>query len=139
MKTYVDTSVLLRKLLGEPNALRRWNAIETALSSELIVVEALRTIDRARIRLRLSDEEVANHRATILETVNGFNLAELNRTVLDRASQPFPTMLRTLDAIHLATALLLREAIEDLIFATHDSPLAIAAQSVGFRVIGHSA
>ena len=139
MKTYVDTSVLLRKLLGEPNALRRWNAIETALSSELIVVEALRTIDRARIRLRLSDEEVANHRATILETVNGFNLAELNRTVLDRASKPFPTMLRTLDAIHLATALLLREAIEDLIFATHDSPLAIAAQSVGFRVIGHSA
>ncbi len=139
MKTYVDTSVLLRKLLGEPHALRQWNAIGTALSSELIVVEALRTVDRARIRLRLSDEEVAERRADVLETVNAFNLAEVNRAVLDRASQQFPTTLGTLDAIHLATALLLREMIEDLVFATHDMQLATAARSLGFRVIGYSA
>ncbi len=139
MKVYVDTSVLLRKLLGEPHALRQWNSIETALSSELIVVEALRTIDRARIRLRLRDEEVADRRAAVLESVNAFNLAELNRAVLDRASRQFPTTLGTLDAIHLATATLLREMVEDLVFATHDFQLATAARSLGFRVIGYSA
>jgi len=136
MKVYVDTSVLLRKLLGEVGALRQWNSIETALSSELIAVEALRTIDRARLRLRLSDDEVANRRANVIETLGGFHLAELNRTVLDRAAQPFPTTLGTLDAIHLATALLLRESEQSPVFATHDLQLGTAARSLGFRVIG---
>ncbi len=90
--------------------MRQWNSIDIALSSELIGVEALRTIDRARIRLHLSDDEIASRRSELIETLNAFHLAELNRAVLDRASQPFPTTLGTLDGIHLATALLLREA-----------------------------
>ena len=48
-----------------------------------------------------------------------------------------PTELGTLDAIHLATALLWREAYgRDLVMATHDSALAIAARASGIEAIG---
>ena len=40
------------------------------------------------------------------------------------------------DAIHLATACLLRPHAEDLYFATHDGELATAARAVGFKVLG---
>ena len=113
-----------------------WPAIEMAVGSELTRVEALRTIDRARIRLQLSDEEVALRREGVLAVMSGFHVARVGGAVLERAADPFPTLVRTLDAIHLATALLVRAEHEDLIFATHDRQLATAARSVGFRVIG---
>ncbi len=136
MKAYVDTSVLLRIVLAEPKPLSEWRSIDLALTSELTRVEALRTIDRARIELRLSDIDVAERRALVLGTLDGFHVAELDRVVLGRAAEPFPTLLRTLDAIHLATALLSRAAHQGLVFATHDAAQAIAARAVGFRVIG---
>ena len=136
MKAYVDTSVLLRSVLGEPAALREWRSLDVAVSSELVRVEALRTIDRARIRLRLGDDEVAERRASVLAALEAFHLVRLDRAVLDRAAEPFPTLLRTLDAIHLASALLAASEHPDLRFATHDRQLATAARSVGFRVIG---
>lgn len=136
MKAYIDTSVLLRIVLGEPRPLTEWRSIDLALTSELTRVEALRTIDRARIELRLADREVAERRALVLGTLDGFHLAQLDRVVLDRAAEPFPTLVRTLDAIHLATALLSRSEHQGLVFATHDDAQATAARSVGFRVIG---
>lgn len=45
-------------------------------------------------------------------------------------------MLESLEAIHLASALLVREAFEDLSLATHDQELAVAELAVGFRVHG---
>jgi uncharacterized protein len=136
VKAYIDTSVLLRIVLGEPRPLTEWRSIDLALTSELTRIEALRTIDRARIELRLSDTEVAERRALVLGTLDGFHLARLDGVVLDRAAEPFPTLVRTLDAIHLATALLSRAEHQGLVFATHDHAQAMAALSVGFRVIG---
>jgi predicted nucleic acid-binding protein len=136
VKVYVDTSVLLRVVLGEPDPLPEWPAIAMAVGSELARVEALRTIDRARIQLQLSDEEVALRREGVLTVLSGFHMARVDTIVLERAADPFPTLVRTLDAIHLATALRIRAEHEDLIFATHDRQLATAARSVGFQVIG---
>lgn len=136
MIAYIDTSVLLRIVLGEPKRLREWKSIDSALSSELIRVEALRSIDRARVLLQLEDGEVSERRAASLELLSGFHLARVDRRVLARAADPFPTLIRTLDAIHLATADLARRTIKDLVFATHDHELKIAATALGFRVIG---
>ena len=138
MNVYVDSSVLLRVVLAERGRLREWRRIRRAVSSELIGVECRRTIDRARIRMRLSDEEVADRRTAIGEWIDALDLVRLDAPILERASQPFPTLLRTLDALHLASALAARASVADLVFATHDEELAVAAKAVGFRVLGAS-
>lgn len=136
MIAYVDSSVLLRVVLGELHRLREWRRIERPVSSELIRLECLRTIDRARLRLRLSDDAVAEHREAILEHLDTFELVRLDDTVLARAADPFPTLLGSLDAVHLATAVLVRARYDELLLATHDRELGDAARAVGFRVLG---
>jgi len=133
---YVDSSVLLRIVLGEPARLRGWRSITRPMSSELLRLECLRTIDRARIRERLADAEVAERRAAILEHVDSFELIRLDTRVMERAAEAFPTTLGSLDAIHLASAVLARADEPDLALATHDGQLATAARAMGFRVLG---
>ncbi len=135
MITYVDSSVLLRVVLGEADPLAQWDSLEPA-SSELIRVESLRVIERYRLMSAIDDEIVAERREAILAHLEGFRLVELSRAVLDRAAEPLPIYVATLDAIHLATALELRFEYEQLAFATHDVKLAAAARSLAFSVIG---
>ncbi len=139
MNVYVDSSVLLRVALGEPHPLREWRRISRPIASELIRLECRRTIDRARIRERLSDETVAQQRGVVLEIIDTFDIVPLNTVVLERAAEPFPTLVGSLDAMHLATALLIRSQVEHLRFATHDAELAIAARAMGFEVLGMAA
>lgn len=79
---------------------------------------------------------MARHRADVLEAVDAFSLVTLDSIVLERAAEPFPTLLDSLDAIHLASALLVREEFEGLEFATHDDELGIAARATGIPVYG---
>lgn len=132
----MDSSVLLRVVLGEPGRVRIWPRITRAVASELVRLECLRTIDRARIRLRLEDKDVAGRRAAVLEAIETLSLVPVGPRILERAAEPFPTMLGSLDAIHLASALLVREESDDLSLATHDQELAVAARAVGFHVHG---
>ena len=137
MIAYVDTSVLLRVALGQADALPEWRQVDRGVTSALTRVEGLRTLDRLRLRARLADAEVARRRAIILQLLDSLELVEVDSLVLDRAAQPQPTELGTLDAIHLATALLWRETMgAQLVMATHDVALATAAQAHGFRVVG---
>jgi predicted nucleic acid-binding protein len=136
---YVDSSVLLRVILGQANALREWSDIEAGIVSALAEVECLRTLDRLRIHASLSDEEITLRREAVFRLLDAMEIVEPTRSVLSRAAQPLPTTLGTLDAIHLATALLWREGAQvDLVMATHDEALAIAAKACRLRVIGSS-
>ncbi|MCA1839311.1 MAG: PIN domain-containing protein [Actinomycetota bacterium] len=132
----MDSSILLRVVLGEPARLGIWPKITSPVSSELIRVECLRTIDRARVRLGLSDKEVSRHRSDVLEALDALALIVIDRRVLERASEPFPTVLGSLDAIHLSSAILAREEFDHLFLATHDEQLSMAARAVGFEVEG---
>ena len=137
MIAYVDASVLLRVALGQPDALPDWRRLRQGVASALVTTECLRTLDRLRLRARLADAEVARRRATILQLVASLELVEIDAMVLDRAAQPMPTELGTLDAIHLATALLWKDMTRtDLVMATHDEALALGAQAHGFAVVG---
>jgi predicted nucleic acid-binding protein len=139
MIAYVDASVLLRVVMRQPNALREWGQIERGVSSAIVVTESLRTLDRLRLRTQLSDAEIAARRAAVLAVIASLELIEVDETVLDRAAQPMPTELGTLDAIHLASALLWREARgRELAMATHDRALALGAQAHGLRILGTS-
>jgi len=65
------------------------------------------------------------------------DLVLLQPPILARASDPFPTPLGTLDALHLATALVWRERMrQGLMLATHDEALALSARAFGFEVLG---
>ena len=56
------------------------------IASELIRVECLRTIDRARIVLRLDDGEVSERRSAALEAIEAFTLVPVTGRILDRAA-----------------------------------------------------
>lgn len=134
---YLDSSVVLRLILGQLEALAEWEEVEMGVASALVEVECLRTLDRLRLLGALSDDEVAERRAAVFGLMAATEVVEVTRTVLARASQPMPTALGTLDALHLATALLWREQTgAELALATHDAALGRAARASGFFVIG---
>ena len=137
MIAYLDSSVLLREVLGQPNKLKEWSNIKNGVASALVEVECLRTLDRLRLRVGLSDQDLADRREVVYRLMDELALVEPVGAVLNRAAQPLPTPLGTLDAIHLSTAILWRELRgEDLVMATHDPALATAARASGLRVIG---
>ena len=137
MNAYLDSSVLLRIVLGQPDSLKEWPRIARGVTSALAEVECLRTLDRLRASQRVRDDEIASRREAIFRLMESMEVVGLSGSVLSRASQPMPTMLGTLDALHLATALLWRERSgTGLVVATHDGALATAARASGFRVMG---
>lgn len=137
MIAYIDTSALLRIVLREQGALNDLRSCDGLVSSELIAVESSRTIDRLRLHGVLTVEEAAVRRRAVTDWLEAIDLVLLRPAVLSRASEPLPTALGTLDAIHLATALVWRDRIGVLpMIATHDSALGLAARTFGFDVRG---
>ncbi len=137
MIAYVDSSVLLRIVLGQSDRLAAWEAIEAGVTSGLTEVECLRTLDRRRQQGFLDADELPERRALVIRFLERMERVDVSPAVLRRAGDPFPTPLGTLDALHLATALLWGHARGQLpAMATHDGQLAIAARSMGFEVSG---
>ena len=137
MIAYVDSSVLLRVVLAQPDRLPEWPTIQQAVTSALTEVECLRTLDR-RLRQGLLDpEDLADRRGLVLRLLERMDRVDVSPSVLRRAADPFPTPLGTLDAIHLATAILWREGRPEApVLVTHDGQLATAARAVGFVTAG---
>jgi uncharacterized protein len=137
VNAYVDSSVILRLVLNQPNKLAQWSEIDVGVASALVEVECLRTLDRVRLRERIADSEVSLRIEQVYRFLESSDVIEPTRAVLSRAAQPFPTSLGTLDAIHLASALLWRDQTgAALTVATHDGALALAARASGLPVIG---
>jgi len=127
----------LRVLLGQENALAEWADVEVAVTSALTEVECLRTLDRLRVSRGIAEEEVALRRESVVALLRSVETVDLSTPVLRRASQPLPVTVGTLDALHLATALLWRDYNgTDLTMATHDAALASAARAMGLVVVG---
>jgi predicted nucleic acid-binding protein len=134
---YIDTSALLRIVLREPGALDDLRSYDGLVSNELIAVESARTIDRLRMQGTLSVDEAAERTAAVNEWLEAIDLVLLRPPVLSRASEPMPMPIGSLDAIHLATALIWRDRIGPLPeLATHDGVLGTAARAFGFEVRG---
>jgi predicted nucleic acid-binding protein len=133
---YVDSSVVVRILFGQDRQLAEWPNLAGIYASELLRVETMRTIDRATLRAAEPPDIVARLRAAAFDLLSRAQLIEISSAVLDRAAEPFPTPLGTLDAIHLATALALAQEYPAMQLATHDQELADAARSVGLEVLG---
>jgi predicted nucleic acid-binding protein len=134
---YIDTSALLRIVLREPGALDDLRSHDGLVSSELIAVESARTIDRLRLQGSLTTEEATARVRAVNDWLEAIDLVLLRPSVLSRASEPMPMSLGTLDALHLATALIWRDRMGPLpTLATHDTALGFAARAFGFDVRG---
>jgi predicted nucleic acid-binding protein len=134
---YLDASVVLRLVLGEPHHLKEWKRVASGVASALTEVECLRTLDRLSRQGVLSPDQLAERRTAVYRLMEAVEVVDVGRPVLRRASEPFPTPLGILDAIHLATALAWGDARnEALVLATHDKVLGTAAQAMGLQVVG---
>ena len=137
MIAYIDTSALLRIVLREPAALDDLRSYDRLVSNELIAVEGPRTIDRLRLQGSLTADEAASRTRAVNDWLEAIDLVLLRPPVLSRASEPMPMPLGTLDALHLATALIWRDRVGPLPeMATHDTALGAAARAFGFEVRG---
>ncbi len=136
MKAYVDASVVLRIVLDQPGQIAAPERLDEPLTSSLTLVEVLRTLDRVRLSGDVPGEALVVHYQKARELLDHFATVDLDTLTLQRASEPMRTPLRTLDALHLATALRWCEASgEALVFATHDRELAQAAAVAGLDVV----
>jgi len=81
----------------------------------------------------------SSHGEAVREVVSRIALLELAPTVLSRALEPFPVGVRTLDAIHLASADFLRSQRQSIEIATYDERLVFAARKLGFAISRFSA
>jgi predicted nucleic acid-binding protein len=124
--TYVDSSALVKLAVREPEsaALRRYLARRRPLVSS-----ALARTEVARALLPLGPDAIRRGRDVLAR----LDLLRINDRLLDAAGMLAPADLRSLDAIHLASA---EQFGSDLrAFVTYDERLATAARDRGFRVI----
>jgi predicted nucleic acid-binding protein len=134
---YVDTSVLLRFVLCQPDRLEELRSCAERVTSFLTQVECLRVIDSARLRGLLSTDESAERRMQTYEQLRRMRRLVPSLAILHRAGEPFPVALKSLDALHVASALVWRDRFApDLVFATHDRQQGRAALALGFEVLG---
>ncbi|MGH7113696.1 MAG: PIN domain-containing protein [Stellaceae bacterium] len=120
---YIDSSVALAYLLAESRvpAAAFWNM--GLVSSRLLEYEVWNRIPARQLERSLRSKARA--------LLTGVQLIELSERVLARALEPWPTALRTLDALHLATVEHLRSQGGSVELASYDTRLAAAAQALG--------
>ena len=143
MVVYADSSAIIAALLGEPDSGRAQAVLQSAtrvFTSVLTNVECSRALIRARYagRISLAEQRVLEQ---LLDNVkHDWNLLKIDVAVLDAACVPLPVdPIRTLDALHIATAMLLREAVGDVVFVTLDRRMRDCAAELGFRILPETA
>jgi predicted nucleic acid-binding protein len=120
---YVDTSVVLAELLAEDRrpSDELWN--QTLVSSRLLEYELWSRVYGRGL--------ASSHGEAARALVGRLALVEMVSPILVRALEPFPVAVRTLDALHLASAEFLRERQPALRLATYDVRQAAAAEALG--------
>jgi predicted nucleic acid-binding protein len=106
------------------------------LASCLTLIECDRVLIRAVAMNLLTEPVAAERRAVLARTGDHWVTFDLDAEVVARARRPFPAEpLRTLDAIHLATAVLARSMVPDLALLSLDERIRRSAEQMGFRVL----
>lgn len=133
---YVDSSVVLRWIFHAPDPYRVPEDLDSFASSILLRVECRRAIDRNRVTGKLSAEEAADCTEFLQSLIGKWTFLPITDDILETAGAPQPCAVATLDAIHLASAMHLKQKLPDrLIFVTHDRTQSTAARTLGLEVI----
>jgi predicted nucleic acid-binding protein len=122
---YLDSSVLLADLLAAPRSPAETLWEEDLASSQLLAYEVWN-------RLHAYDL-MTSHGGRARGLLARVNLTAMSEAALARALELFPTAVRTLDALHLATMEFLRENGASIELASYDNRLLAAARALGMR------
>ncbi len=127
MAHYIDTSALVKLVVAEREtaALQAWfaEADRAPVSCDLARTELVRAVRRA------APDRVVQAR----EVLDSVTLIETTTAIFEDAGLLDPTILRTLDAVHIAAALVLGDDLEGMV--TYDDRMAEAARANGIAVV----
>jgi predicted nucleic acid-binding protein len=108
---------------------------EVVVASDLTIIECDRVLLRAAALGELTEAEAADRRAHLTSAASRWHVLRIGPEIVERARQPFPgEPIRTLDAIHLASALVARSAVAGLELLTLDDRVRKASRRLGLTV-----
>lgn len=139
MTLYAESSAVLAWLLGEPTAAAvaaPLRSAELIVASDLTWIECHRVLVRAVALAECGAEDAARRSALLRRAAAGWRRLRLSAAISRRARQPFPAEpLRTLDAIHLASALAARATLGEVELLSLDDRVRRAGAALGFRLL----
>ena len=132
----VDTSVLVTLILKDSLLQKEQMAPYELYASELAVVELSRSIHRDALCGKLPETCLSDKMEECRAVLDALILVPVHREVIRLASGAFATPVRSLDALHIATALWLKErSHQTMAFITRDKAQAKAASLSGLRLV----
>jgi predicted nucleic acid-binding protein len=138
VSVYAESSAVLAWLLDEQSG---GDVRDVLATSEVVIASDLTLIESNRVLLRgvalgeLTEAEAADRRAHLMTAASHWHVLRISSEIVERARQPFPgEPIRTLDAIHLASALLARATVPGLALLSLDERIRRAAVPLGMRV-----
>lgn len=138
MILYAESSAVLAWLLGEQmgEPVRQLlAAAEGVVTSELTLLECDRVLHRS-VAAGLPEARAADHRHRLSTATARWTLLTLGPEVIERARRPFPAEpIRSLDALHLASALVVRSSVAELQVLSLDDRIRKSARELGFEVV----
>ncbi len=139
MTLYAESSAVLAWLLeqehGETVAATLAES-ELIIASDLTLIECDRVLIRAVVLNVLREADAVQRQARLNAVSTRWTLFGLDEEIMERARRPFPAEpVRTLDAIHVASALTARRAISDIAMLSLDDRVRDAAGRLGFRLL----
>ena len=139
MNLYAESSAVLAWLLDEetaPVVRQLLTEAETIVASDLTLIECDRVLIRAINLGELTEAEAADRRAHLSAAASHWHVLRIANEVVDRARQPFPgEPIRTLDAIHVASALVARSVVSGLVMLSLDERVRDVAKKLGVEVL----
>jgi len=139
LNLYVESSAALSWLLSEDHAEEVRQTIASAeivISSELTLIECDRALVRGVALAVMTEAAAADLRRLLAQAAEHWDLLRLDQEIIERARRPFPREpIRTLDAIHLASAIIARSLVPGIGLLSLDQKIRECAQDLGFEVL----
>jgi predicted nucleic acid-binding protein len=138
VNVYAESSAVLAWLLGEDDGPRVREILgrsQLVTASDLTLIECDRVLVRAVVLGEIDEAKAADRRAHLNHAAAHWHVWRVSADIVDRARRPFPMEpIRTVDAIHLASALAVRSAVPGVELLSLDDRIRRSGEQLGFRL-----
>jgi predicted nucleic acid-binding protein len=139
MTLYAESSAVLAWLLGQehgPTVAAALAQADLVITSDLTLIECDRVLIRAVALDELLESDAADRQARLNRVAMRWTLLALDEEIIERARRPFAAEpIRSLDAIHLASAVAARKAVADVALLSLDNRVRKVAHQLGFPLL----